>query len=307
MKTPLKEDSSYEVDGLRCEVHFNAHFHPTEMEGQKPLEEFFGRQLREANPAWVWAHYTDFFAVTSAMQWNPERASVILTDNEYPRQSQLDAFPSVGPHYRNIKHVVVASRFMEESVRRDIPWAKVLRIPNPLTKSLQRTPVEGRSPKAFVFVNPTEVKGVEFALQIATQLPHENFLFVGNWVNEGEERSFPKNVSFIPRQNNMDVIWAQAKALLMPSVWEEAFGRLALEAMAAGVPVVSSDRGALPETVGKGGLSLPLDLTQWVSVLGKTTSPLYDAQQLQRGFERVRAYERETLDRFEELRREWKV
>jgi glycosyltransferase involved in cell wall biosynthesis/GT2 family glycosyltransferase len=39
--------------------------------------------------------------------------------------------------------------------------------------------------------------------------------------------------------------------------WTEQFGRVAIEAMAAGVPVVVSDAGALPEVVGEAGIVVP--------------------------------------------------
>jgi len=46
--------------------------------------------------------------------------------------------------------------------------------------------------------------------------------------------------------------------LVLPSVtmpnWKEQFGRIIIEAMACGVPVVGSDSGAIPEVIGDGGL-----------------------------------------------------
>ena len=44
----------------------------------------------------------------------------------------------------------------------------------------------------------------------------------------------------------------------MPSLWWESQGLVAVEAMINGIPVIGSDRGALPETLGDGGIVLPL-------------------------------------------------
>ena len=49
-----------------------------------------------------------------------------------------------------------------------------------------------------------------------------------------------------------------AKLALIPSFFEESFGRVAAEALGAGVPVVASNRGALPETVGDAGILLDI-------------------------------------------------
>jgi glycosyltransferase involved in cell wall biosynthesis len=48
-------------------------------------------------------------------------------------------------------------------------------------------------------------------------------------------------------------IYAKATLFVLPS-FDEGFGLPALEAMACGVPVIVSDGGALPETVGDAGL-----------------------------------------------------
>ncbi len=57
-------------------------------------------------------------------------------------------------------------------------------------------------------------------------------------------------------QEQLNEQYARAEVAICPSLYE-GFGLPALEAMAAGVPVISSDGGALPEVVGNAGLMVP--------------------------------------------------
>jgi glycosyltransferase involved in cell wall biosynthesis len=56
-------------------------------------------------------------------------------------------------------------------------------------------------------------------------------------------------------------LYRRFDALCVPSLptpeWVEQFGRVAVEAMASGVPVVASDLGSLPEVVGDAGILVP--------------------------------------------------
>ena len=54
-------------------------------------------------------------------------------------------------------------------------------------------------------------------------------------------------------RGTLRTLYAGARALVLPSL-DEGFGLPALEAMTVGVPVVASNRGALPEVVGDAGL-----------------------------------------------------
>jgi glycosyltransferase involved in cell wall biosynthesis len=60
---------------------------------------------------------------------------------------------------------------------------------------------------------------------------------------------FPGYVSEAERQR----LFGEASVLVLPSL-DEGFGITALEAMTLGVPVVASNRGALPEVVGDAGM-----------------------------------------------------
>jgi len=45
---------------------------------------------------------------------------------------------------------------------------------------------------------------------------------------------------------------SRARAVLVPSTWEETFGLVAVEAMAAGVPPIAADHGSFPELITPG-------------------------------------------------------
>ena len=121
---------------------------------------------------------------------------------------------------------------------------------------------EGDGSKVL-FVNPTPIKGVQLMFALAAHCPELPFLVVESWNIAPSWRAYCQqwakslgNVQWLGPQDDMRAVYAQAKVLLMPSVWEEAFGRTVIEAQLSGVPVLASNRGALPETVGEGGLTL---------------------------------------------------
>lgn len=58
-------------------------------------------------------------------------------------------------------------------------------------------------------------------------------------------------LGFVPSRPLWELM-RQAQAVVVPSVWYEPFGLVAVEAMAQGTPVIVSDRGGLPEIVEDG-------------------------------------------------------
>lgn len=131
--------------------------------------------------------------------------------------------------------------------------------------------------KFITFINPISEKGVELALQTAAFLPDLPFLFVEGWPSRepGAKENLlaalapHPNITLAPRRHDMRSVYEHTKILIVPSLWEEAFGRVAIEAQISGIPVLASRVGGLPESVGNGGLLLPREAPpeEWAAAL----------------------------------------
>ena len=124
-----------------------------------------------------------------------------------------------------------------------------------------------RTPSArthVLFVNPRPVKGSALACDLARRLPHIPFLFVESWpIPRGERtetrRSLggAKNVTWLKPVRDMRAIYGKTRLVIIPSEWEEAWGRIATEAGFSAIPAIARAVGGLPESVGSGGLLIP--------------------------------------------------
>lgn len=126
------------------------------------------------------------------------------------------------------------------------------------------------------FINPHSVKGVDIAFAVAEKCPEIPFVFVEGWTLSSEEHADLRarcaalpNVTLRPRTRNMRKVYGAARIILVPSRWEEAFGRVVSEAHYSGIPVVAARRGGLPEAVGPGGVLVDPDdsVEHWVEAV----------------------------------------
>lgn len=100
-------------------------------------------------------------------------------------------------------------------------------------------------------------KGADLLSPIMRKLGSNFHLEIVGSMATGKIGAHPDNISFLGRLNDDALLTAyrECDALLFPSRWE-GFGYTALEAMACGKPVITSDVSALPEVVvdGKTGI-----------------------------------------------------
>jgi glycosyltransferase involved in cell wall biosynthesis len=146
---------------------------------------------------------------------------------EYRARGELDSptqyVTFINPHV--VKGVYIFARIARELARRrpDIPILVT----------------QGRS-RADALMSPE----LGLADHIAGQFPSES---VGNGRIITVMPFMPDPRTFYP------TVYSLTRLLIMPSLWNESFGLVAAEAMLNGIPVLASNRGALPDTIGDAG------------------------------------------------------
>lgn len=99
-------------------------------------------------------------------------------------------------------------------------------------------------------------KGIRVILKTASLLPDQQFIIVGNGPLENEVKIFStkhKNIEFLGgiEYSQLPNIYQKASLFCIASQYPEGFGRVLMEAVASGLPVIGSNMGAIPEALDK--------------------------------------------------------
>jgi glycosyltransferase involved in cell wall biosynthesis len=196
---------------------------------------------------------------------------------------------------------------ISEFVRREVESSQGRRarvIPSPVDLRSALVPEAERRPRFLTMFNPIDVKGGHTFRAVARRMPDLEFAAVPGWrvlrradgsfdpemmrraaQTEGREYdgwmpndvelSDLANVTILSEREAVREIYAVTRALLVPSVWPEALGRVTVEAFANGIPVVASGVGALADHVGRAGIVVDrhLDAASWEAAIRSLEDP----------------------------------
>jgi glycosyltransferase involved in cell wall biosynthesis len=158
-----------------------------------------------------------------------------------------------------VDRYIAVSRFVARrlEVNDFVPASKIRTVYNGVDLArFQPAQQSGRYIAAICNMIPQ--KGVKVLLQALVLLKQRGFELACQLVGVGphldDYRAFARDnaleaVTFLGRRDDVHEIVGHAQLTVVPSVWDEAFGLAAAESMAAGVPVIASNIGALPEIV----------------------------------------------------------
>src|SRR2546422_1960161 len=186
-----------------------------------------------------------------------------------------------GRYFEHVDHAFTCSEFLTDVYREKVGLVSTPLEP-PIDWSSVVAPSESR---AFVtFVNPSPHKGLLLFARLADMLgsrrPDIPILVVQSGHSGGSLNAIPgvdfsryPQIMAAPPVPTPADYFALTRILVVPSVWEEPFGRVAAEAMINAIPPLVSNRGSLPQIVGgdfsEGGGGRVLPIPDWMTF--KTT------------------------------------
>jgi glycosyltransferase involved in cell wall biosynthesis len=153
---------------------------------------------------------------------------------------------------------------------RPMPWGITVRPPVAVT-DYQATPGD-----RITLINLTEDKGAKVFYALAERMPKRKFLGVIGGYGQQIIRDDLPNVEIVPHTPGDRMakdVYARTKVLLAPSVYES-YGRVAVEAMCSGIPVVAHPTPGLMESLGEAGIFADRDdVDAWEGAVKRLFSP----------------------------------
>jgi len=212
------------------------------------LVALFRETLRQEHFRWLFLQTTPW----------PVAGPVIHTAKEggtcpifYARRPQaLEDFPST----EEVPLVFCNSRAARDQIRKRYGIESEVLYPG---IDLERYRTDTNTHEFITMINPMRSKGVLLFLRVAECLPHRRFLVVENRGDVPGIFSLIQrlpNVTYLEKQLDMRRVYSRTHLLLVPSQWQEPFGRVIVEAQGNGIPVCASSIGGIPEALGTGGI-----------------------------------------------------
>jgi glycosyltransferase involved in cell wall biosynthesis len=156
-------------------------------------------------------------------------------------------------------------------------WDSIVMYP-PCDYRIYDTGLDSSKNQFITLINMDQNKGGHILKAIAEAMPDKKFLGVMGSYSEpakvGQITDQPGNVMVLPNSPDIMKAYRNTRILIMPSKYES-WGRTATEAMASGIPVISSGTPGLRENCGEAGIYIEDrdDIKAWVKAIKKLDDP----------------------------------
>nr|PZN14373.1 MAG: glycosyl transferase [Mycolicibacterium hassiacum] len=261
--------------GHRVEVwlsHGTGRRDPYELDGVRVFPgvvdpQVFGRQVRTADV--VITHLENVRpAAAAARGWG--KPLVVLCHNTFPQTFRALVGTTDLVVYNSAWMREAAARWFAASPRAKRPRREIVVRPPVRVQDYAATPGDH-----ITLVNLYKPKGSETFWELAERMPDRRFLGVRGGYGDQDVRELPnvEVIDNVPGDRMRDEVYARTKILLMPSEYES-WGRVGVEAMCSGIPVIAHPTPGLRESLGDAGIFVDrFDIAGWEKAIEALDDP----------------------------------
>lgn len=146
--------------------------------------------------------------------------------------------------YRTADKIITNSEYMKGFIEGHYPKTEISILYPPIDIPIENYKSIPIRPRIGI-INPSAQKGENIFLSLANHFPSFDFVYF----SQHKRNYLLKNIKYSGWLSDRKKLFSSIDVLIVPSVWSEPFGRVSVEAIRSGVPVLVSNVGGLPETV----------------------------------------------------------
>jgi glycosyltransferase involved in cell wall biosynthesis len=231
---------------------------PYTFEGVKVNRDVFGESREKIKNCDIVLTHLDRYGKANNMSEFYSKPLVLIVHNSH-------IYPGMNSRWDYKKYAIYNSMFTAGAVKYKRPS---IIVHPPVVREDYKT----KPGKLVTLVNLFEPKGGKVLQEIAAMMPETKFLGVRGGYGQQEIGSL-KNIKYIDNTPDMKKIYGQTRILLMPSSYES-YGRVAVEAMASGIPVIAHPTPGLKECLQVAGIFCDRkDPKAWAKEIERLSDP----------------------------------
>jgi len=150
--------------------------------------------------------------------------------------------------YQDAAMVITNSQFMRSEISRhfNIDQEKIVVLYPPVDfPETDYRPLPTVGKLRVGMINPKKIKGEDIFIGLAKEFKDIEFVYFSR-----EDRQYGvDNITYKGWGSEPAKLFSSFDLLIAPSLWNEPFGRVAVEGIRSGIPVLVSNHGGIPETV----------------------------------------------------------
>ena len=256
---PDRKELRFEHLGVPCRMRLAERADQFTARSTDDVFPLFDEALEELNPDFCFGNLRDPLAV-EYLGKSAKPHLIFLTEDGYPRKGQPD-HEGFMARLEKVRRIAVSSEYISKTFFEACGRRAEL-FTNTIATSLYKIRKETQG-DFITLVHPYTHKGVEPFLQLVRTMADRKFMVLAGTGADYRKRkqellSYP-NLTLAAFTPQITQVYRQSRIVLVPSLCQDVFPRVVVEALCSGTPVIASGTGGMRDGGGDAAFYEPIE------------------------------------------------